>query len=147
ARDELEMRVQQRTADLAESNRALAAEVAERAQAEQALRESEVKYRQLFASLNDAAFLADAGAGRIRETNRRGEELLGRPRHEIVGMHQRELHPPEQAAEYEAMFAAHMVQGRAVDYESEIVRADGTVLPVRVSAARLSLHGRPALLG
>lgn len=146
-RDELEIRVQQRTADLAESNRALAAEIADRTRAEHSLRESETKYRQLFEGLNDAVFLADAETGRILETNRRGEELLGRPRHEIVGMHQRELHPPEQAAEYEAMFAAHMVQGRAVDYESAIAGADGTVLPVRVSAARLNLHGRPALLG
>jgi PAS domain S-box-containing protein len=45
SRDELEIRVQERTAELAKSNQALQFEIEERKQAEEALRQSEVKYR------------------------------------------------------------------------------------------------------
>jgi len=45
SRDELEMRVQERTAELANTNQALQIEIEERKQVESALRESETKYR------------------------------------------------------------------------------------------------------
>ena len=59
----------------------------ERKRAEEALRESGYKYRYLFEELNDAAFLADVETGRILDTNKQGEALLGRTREEIIGMH------------------------------------------------------------
>ena len=67
---------------------------------EEMLRESEEKYRHLFENPNDAALLADVETGLLVETNRQGETLLGRPRHEIIGMHQSRIHPPELAVEY-----------------------------------------------
>ncbi|MEW5959925.1 MAG: PAS domain S-box protein, partial [Chloroflexota bacterium] len=48
AHDEQEMRILQRTADLVKANQELQAEVYERSQAEQALRESQHRYRRLF---------------------------------------------------------------------------------------------------
>ncbi len=45
SRDELEIRVRERTAELAKSNQALQIEIEERKQVESALRESEMKYR------------------------------------------------------------------------------------------------------
>ena len=50
ARDELELRVAERTADLKNSVKALEEEIAFRKQAEEALRESETRYRMLFES-------------------------------------------------------------------------------------------------
>jgi len=118
-----------------------------RLKAEQALWESEKKYRHLFEGLNDAAFLADAETGIILETNRQGEVLLGRPRDEIVGMHQSQLHPPGQAEEYRRKFAEHMAGGRAADRDAEVVGKDGTTVPVAVSATTVSIEGRRLILG
>ena len=50
-----------------------------------AVAESEARYRALFENMNDAALLADAETGLILAANRRAEELLGRPREQIVG--------------------------------------------------------------
>lgn len=116
-------------------------------EAEDALRESEEKYRHLFENLNDAAMLADCSTGLIVETNIKGEALLGMTREEIIGMHQSRLHPPQRAAEYSGKFAAHVAKGKAADYEGEVVRKDGSVVPVFISAAPVDLGSRKMILG
>jgi len=138
-------------ARLADSRASLERKVADRTreleQSYRTLRESEHKYRDLFENLNDAAFLADIETGIILETNLAAETLLGRSRDEIIGMHQAQLHPPGQAEVYRKKFADHIEQGRAADYEGEAIRKDGTVVPVSISAAVLSVQGRPVILG
>ena len=81
AHAELESRVQARTADLAQANEALRAEVAERKAAEQALRVALEKYRVLFESLPLGITVSDH-AGQIVETNKEAVRLLGVPRAE-----------------------------------------------------------------
>lgn len=115
--------------------------------AEQKLKDSEEKYRHLFENLNDAAMLADCETGLIMETNIQGEALLGLSRDEIIGMHQSRLHPPAKALEYRDKFAAHIAMGRAFDYEGEVIRGNGTVVPVFISAAPVTLGGKKLILG
>ena len=61
AHHDLEERVRQRTADLAKANKALRPEIAERKQAEDALRESEGKYRLVVENANEAITVAQDG--------------------------------------------------------------------------------------
>jgi len=122
-------------------------DVTERKRAEEALQESEEKYRHLFEQLNDAAFLADAETGMILDTNAQAEALLGRTRDEIIGIHQLELHPPGKSGEYRQEFAEHVALGRAADYDGEVLRKDGSVVPVTISAATLTLGGKQLILG
>ena len=109
--------------------------------------EWESKYRHLFENLNNAAFLADAETGHIIETNNQGEVLLGRTREEIISMHQSELHPPGKAKEYRQRFAAHVEKGRAADYEGEVIRKDGSIVLVNISAAPLTIRGKRLIIG
>ena len=60
------------------------------------MRISEYKYRHLFESMGDAAFLIDAETGRIFDTNPQAETLLGWPRAEILGMKEHQLYPPQE---------------------------------------------------
>src|SRR5580698_7787080 len=60
-------------------------ERAECERAERAMRESEHKYREVFECLADAAFLADAKTGKIIDTNRCAEKMLGCARGGILG--------------------------------------------------------------
>ena len=122
-------------------------DITERRRAEEELRESERKYRHLFDSLNDAAFLADAETGLILETNQQATAMLGRTREEIIGMHQSALHPPGQADRYRQEFAACLQQGRATTFDADVVRKDGTLVPVAISASTLSMGGRHLVLG
>src|SRR5215469_8648579 len=66
-------------------------EHSERERAEEAMRQSEHKYRELFECLSDAAFLTDEQSGKIIDTNRKAETLLGRTRGQILGHKQSEF--------------------------------------------------------
>jgi len=122
-------------------------DITERKRAEGELQESERKYRTLFENLNDSVFLGDVETGRILDTNKQGEILLGRTRKEIIGMHQSELHPPGMANEYRQRFATHVHKGRAADYEGEAVRKDGSIVPVSISATAVTIGGKQLIVG
>ncbi len=55
-------------------------DITEQRRAEQALRESEENYRQLFDAESDALFLIDNETGRILQANRAARDLYGYPR-------------------------------------------------------------------
>jgi len=111
------------------------------------LQESEERYRHLFENLNDAAFLADPETGLIIETNKAGEELTGRTRDEIIGMHQTQLHPPDKVEQYRQRFAEHVEKGRMADFDGDVVRKDGGTVPVAISASIVTLAGKEYILG
>ena len=116
-------------------------------QAQAALQESAEKYRILFQNAGDAVFVADAETGQILDANRRAGELVGRSQTELQGLHQRDLHPPERAAEYAAMFQAHVSAGTRQPLEALVRHADGRDIPVEISTSLIPMEGRPAVLG
>jgi PAS domain S-box-containing protein len=123
-----------------------ATKAAELNRAEESMRESESKYRQLVESLSDAAFLADEATGRILDTNPQAELLLGRTRWEIVGSPIEGSHSPATAGAFRQWWLALREQRHAPSQDGEIVRADGQVVPVHVTAAHLTFHQRPLIL-
>ena len=76
AREKLERRVQERTADLARSNEALRHENSERQQVEQALRASEEHMRLIIETAYDAYVAMDA-SGQITDWNAQAEKTFG----------------------------------------------------------------------
>lgn len=113
-----------------------AEERAERERAERAMRESEHKYREVFECLADAAFLVDAKTGKIIDTNRCAEKMLGGGRGEILG---RKI----------SQVLAVLDQAGADDtapFECAMTRADGSALPVRVHTTKLTIHRHPLVL-
>ncbi|MDB6068133.1 MAG: putative sensor protein [Pedosphaera sp.] len=115
--------------------------------AEECMRQSEHKYRKLFESLGDAAFLSDLNTGRILDTNKQGELLLDRTRAEIIGLNQSRLLSKEHFATYwQALSAADALKSTA-DIESAVIRKNGTVVPVNIRASTLLLYERKLVLG
>jgi PAS domain S-box-containing protein len=114
---------------------------------EEALRESHERFRLLFEGANDAIFGADAETGILTECNRAAEELMGRPRAEMIGQHHMMLHPPEEAERYRELFRAHASSQSKEPFELEIVRQDGRRVPVSISPATITIGGRQILQG
>jgi PAS domain S-box-containing protein len=85
ARDELELQVQKRTADLQRTTKELEAEIAERKQAELTLGVSEVRYRRLFETAKDGILILDAETGMVVDVNPFLIELLGYSREVFLG--------------------------------------------------------------
>ncbi|MBN2471679.1 MAG: PAS domain S-box protein [Anaerolineae bacterium] len=85
AHDELEQRVQDRTAALAESNERLEIEIAERLLVERALRESEIRLRNVLENMPVMLVAWDDNADTIQVWNRECERVTGYSALEIVG--------------------------------------------------------------
>ncbi len=147
ARDELEMRVRQRTAELQKANDELNRQIDERIRARQKLKESEAKYRALFEYAGDAVFIVDVETGIVVDANRQAEQLTGRGKQEIVGMHQCRLHPAQDFEYYTQKFEQHLTDERVLDLEAEIVTKDGSVVPVFIYSYLIELQGRKVIQG
>ncbi len=113
---------------------------AECERAEEAMRQSEHKYRELFECLTDAAFLADEQSGKIIDANRCAEALLGRNRVEILGQKQFQFLLPGRTG------ASGAKTPTITPGEWRLIRADGVAVPVHVHATRLMLYGRSLVL-
>jgi len=137
--DELEVRVQERTADLTRSNQQLHAEVDARKRAEHTLRE----HAALLDLTHDTVFVRDVN-DMITYWNRGAEELYGWSRKEAVGKNSHDLNQTVFPAPWEDIKAELIRTGR---WEGELIhtRRDGTKVVV---ASRWSLQrddqGRPA---
>jgi PAS domain S-box-containing protein len=112
----------------------------ERMQVEEALRESERKYRALFDSATDAVFILDLD-GNILDVNRTAHTRLGYTKQEMVSMHVSRLDPPEFAARVPERLAQMSRSGVAV-FESAHLRKDGSVMPVEINGRLLAYEGR-----
>ncbi|MBN2100246.1 MAG: PAS domain S-box protein [Dehalococcoidia bacterium] len=84
ARDELEVRVEHRTAELKEANVLLSREIGQRQQAQEKLQESESKYRELVESANSIIMELDT-KGKITFFNRFAQEFFGFSEPDILG--------------------------------------------------------------
>ncbi|MBM4464831.1 MAG: PAS domain S-box protein [Chloroflexi bacterium] len=82
--ERLEEMVEERTAELKTANEQLRLEIADRKQVEEALQESEAKFRTIFQTVTDMITYVDTH-GRILDVNDRVEDLLGYKRDEVVG--------------------------------------------------------------
>ena len=121
------------------------------------IRNSEEKYRNLINTANDGILVIDAETRLILEANNRAGEMLGMPERQLVGLPESRLYPSTGNApgrEPLAPIAAPITDpitaaapGRNRSQELELLRADGTVVPVEVSASATELGGRPAVLG
>jgi PAS domain S-box-containing protein len=147
AQASLEQRVAERTEDFLKANDQLQRELAERRQAEDALRKSEERYRVLMETASDAILAVDVDTGIIVDANQKSAELLGMPTTEIVGLHQSRLYPPGEADKYQEIFRRHAAKGGIISEDMFVVNTAGRRIPVEVSASTTSVGDKIFILG
>ncbi len=133
--ERLEELVAQRTAELAEVAARLERELGERARAEEALRESDERFRQLAENIRELFFLADAEGRQALYVSPAFEAVYGRPVEDayanpriwLEGIH------PDDAARV-AADEQRQRDGQATEHEYRLRRPDGSSCWVRCRA-------------
>jgi PAS domain S-box-containing protein len=119
----------------------------EKREAEEALRASEIRYRTLMESANDAIFIADAETGMLVDANRQAQVLIDRSLEEIRRMHQAELHPPEEREAYARIFRECVLKGAGMIPDLYVINDNGTRIPVDISASVIEIKGKRFIQG
>ena len=117
-------------------------EITERKRAEQALRESEESSRAIIETAPDGIYIV-ADTGRIIEVNEAACRQLGHSREHLLRSRLSEIVAPS-FSEKATRRLQEMASGI---FESAHIRADGTEVPVEVSACHFTFRGQAARLG
>ena len=127
----LEAKVQERTAQLSLANEQLKQEVAERTQAQEALQESEQKFRQLAENIQSVFWMSNFAMSQIDYISPAYEKIWGRSCTELYALPKSWLdavHPQDRDR-----VIAMLAKTRQDDYEHEyrIIRPDGEIRWIR----------------
>ncbi|MFN8598775.1 MAG: PAS domain S-box protein, partial [Anaerolineae bacterium] len=117
---------------------------AERRQAEQALRDSEQKYRDLIDGMNDSICVIDFDTT-ILDVNAAAAHMLGYTRAELLAL---------KIPDIDAALTAEQIQGLASSMPRDKIQVfqtwhrtkDGQRIPVEVSSSLVSYHGRTVIM-
>ena len=118
-------------------------DITQRKEAEKALQESELKFRTLFTTIQDAIYLTKAIDGRIVECN---DKLSGYAREELVGRTSIEMNLWADLNQRQQVVDLVRANGSVNDFEATFRRKDGSILPGSISTNVLSLHDGTFLL-
>ena len=146
AREALENRVHQRTAELEEANARLHAEIAERQRVEAALRESRQIERALMDASPDSALLFD-GRGMIWAANEPAAQRIGGTVENMIGADMFDLFRPEVISIRRAALKQVLQTGQPVHYTEEAGQSSmeisiHPVLDAEGKIALLAAYGR-----
>ncbi|HET6764173.1 MAG TPA: PAS domain S-box protein, partial [Longimicrobiaceae bacterium] len=108
-----------------------ARDITERRRAERAVRESEVRYRNLFEESRDAIYMTQVD-GRFIDANQATLELLGRTREELLAMDALAIYA--HASDRERFQDEIVRSGFVRDYEVRLARSDGSLVDCLLSA-------------
>ena len=127
---------------------AMLQDLTEQRRTEEALRESEAKFRTLFDVANDAIFILHNGV--FTDCNAKGLDLFGVTRDQLLGQSPIHFSPSTQpdgrdSQEKAAEIIQHALTGESQLFEWVHHRPDGTPVYTDVSLSQFELHGEPHL--
>ncbi len=109
-----------------------------RRQAEEALRASEERYRELIENANDIVFTTDL-AGNFTSLNHAGEQISGYHHNDLRHMNMSQVLTPEGYDVAIQMIRQKLADNRPTRYEVTLIARDGHLVPLEIST-RLICH-------
>ena len=120
-------------------------DITSRKEVENALRESEERYRGLFDAAGDGIAITDV-KGILLDANTACCEMLGYSHDELVGMRVGGLIHPDHRHRLKDEFLHQVTDNGSVQMDTEGIRKDSTPVSVEIKGKPFSYHGQPASL-
>jgi PAS domain S-box-containing protein len=114
--------------------------LSDRERAEEALRESEERYRELIENANDIIYTLDL-AGSITSMNKAGELITGYTRAELLQMNIDQLFTPEAMSVRRQMLARKLAGEARTNYEVEARNKAGVLVTLEISSRLVHRDG------
>ncbi len=121
-------------------------DVTDKRRIKEKLQDSVGVYRGLLENSPDAIVLTDLGTKKVVDANKEAEELFGKSREKIVGMHQAEFHSEGEFERYQEVFQADGIEEIEGDNFERmglyVLNDSGRKIPVILSGTFLEVKGR-----
>ena len=120
-------------------------DIEDRVQAEEALRQSEARYRLLFDQANDAIFLETPGE-EIIDANLSACRLFGYRHDQLIGMKTSDLQPATLTTPRHPIYQAPFDAPSTLPHETRARRADGTEFDIEITFSAMQLGSLTLIL-
>ncbi|MBU1706976.1 PAS domain S-box protein, partial [bacterium] len=127
--------------------RGISIDITERKRVEEALRESEQKFKAIFEHAQDGILLADSESGKFLTGNPKICQMLGYSIDEIKNLRVEDIHPPEDLPYVRKQFARQLKKEIVVATNLPVQRKDGSVFFADVGSSPVTIEGKTYLAG
>jgi two-component system, sensor histidine kinase and response regulator len=143
SKTDLEAKIEERTAELAHANETLQSDIAKRKRTEEALVESEQRFRDLFENASDVIYTTDA-RGNFTSLNKSGQRMLGYTQDEAASLNFSQVISPDGLKLAKEMGEFNLKSGEQTVYELEVIKKNGEPLLLEINARSKYRNGKRA---
>jgi PAS domain S-box-containing protein len=122
-------------------------DITERKEAENALRESEQKFKDIFDNATDGILLVDSESRQIYTGNKMMCQMLGVSLGELETLGIEDIHPGERLPHVIEQFEKQARGKNTVSHDIPVKRKDGSVFYADINSSRITLAGKSYLMG